>query len=275
MDLKEIHEHWESIAEAKGVDLTSTTKTSTIKRLEIAAMSRALTSYLPDVNPVSILEMGCGNGHNLFALSGLFPEAVFEGTDISPNMVSDAEILREASGHHERMTFRVMDVLDMDSDRELSDHYSAVITDRLLINLTSWDLQKRALENLANRVARDGLLLILENYRGVYSAQNSLRQAIGLEPRTPDPTNLFMDEAVFDAYMQSDLGLELVDVDDFGSLHDILLYVLLPSVNEGTVVYDHLLMGAVTNLLENASDLPADAFGSFGQNRLYVYRKQS
>jgi hypothetical protein len=84
-----------------------------------------------------------------------------------------------------------------------------------------------------------------------------------------------MDEAVFDAYMQSDLGLELVEVDDFGSLHDVLLYVLLPSVNEGTVVYDHPVMGAVTNLLENASDLPADAFGSFGQNRLYVYRRSS
>ena len=275
MDLKEIHEHWESIAEANGVVLTSTTKTSTIKRLEIAAMGRALATYLPDKKTVSVLEMGCGNGHNLYALSGLFAEAIFEGTDINPSMIHDARVLEGASGLNDRMTFRVTDVLEMDADQELSDHYSAVITDRLLINLTSWELQQRALESLSERVAKDGLLLILENFRGVYTAQNSLRQAIGLNPRTPDPTNLFMDENVFDAYMQNDLGLELVEVDDFGSLHDVLLYVLMPSVNDGTVVYDHPLMEAVTTLLENSSEFPERSFGSFGQNRLYIYRKLS
>lgn len=275
MDLKEIHEHWESIAQANGVDITSTTKTSTIKRLEIAAIGRALAAYLPDAKLVTILEMGCGNGHNLFALSGLLPQANFEGTDLSPNMIDDAKVLHEASGLNERMTFRVTDVLDMDTDQELSDHYSAVITDRLLINLTSWDLQQRALKSLSEHVAKDGLLLILENFRGVYTAQNSLRQAIGLNPRTPDPTNLFLEERVFEAYMQNDLGLELVKVDDFGSLHDVLLYVLLPSVSDGTVVYEHPLMEAVTTLLENSSETPDCKFGSFGQNRLYIYRKLS
>jgi trans-aconitate methyltransferase len=35
-------------------------------------------------NPVSILDVGCGNGHTLLAMQKRFPDAVLHGMDISP-----------------------------------------------------------------------------------------------------------------------------------------------------------------------------------------------
>lgn len=275
MELSQIHNYWESLAQTHGIDLASTTKTPTIKRLEIAALSRALSTYGVDIESSNVLEIGCGNGHNLFALSDIFPKTLLAGVDYSDGMISAARRLQQASKHRDRFTFEVRDVLNMDNDSTDLHPYSIVFTDRLIINLNSWELQKIALRNIAGQVAKSGLLLILENFVGSYSAQNALREAIGLTPRTPDPYNLFLNENAFETFTKVDLGLELLAVEDFGSLHDVILYVLLPYVNSNKTNYDHPLMDAVTFLLENSADLTQQSFGSFGQNKLYVFRRPS
>jgi hypothetical protein len=67
--------------------------------------------------------------------------------------------------------------------------------------------------------------------------------------------------------------LNLVETEDFGSLHDLILYTLVPAINGGEVDYSHPLVEAATVLsLKTAQDNPG-AFGTFGQNRLYVCQK--
>ena len=60
MELKEIKKHWETLAEKYAEDLKSTTKTSTIKKLEINAIQNTIKQIINIVGNVNILEVGCG-----------------------------------------------------------------------------------------------------------------------------------------------------------------------------------------------------------------------
>ena len=101
----------------------------------------------------------------------------------------------------------------------------------------------------------------------------ALEKAIGLAERKPDSYNLFIDEDKFLNYAKRELKLELIDTVDFASLHDIMLYVLIPKINGGEVDYNHPLMNAVTEFLLNIDQSKMGAFGDFGQNRLFLFKK--
>ena len=148
-----------------------------------------------------------------------------------------------------------------------------VITNRMLINLNSWTLQQEALRNIVELLTPNGSLIIIENFVNSYVNQNKLRELIGLPSRSPDSYNKFLDENLFEKFVTEELGLKILKIDNFASLHDILLYVLLPHINSGTTPYDHPLMNSVTELLVNLPNERSGDFGNFGQNNLYVLRR--
>ena len=93
MELDEIKKHWDANAKDNMTALFSTTKTGTIKQLEINAFAGVISSLVRDGSPKCLLEVGCGNGYNLFGLEGLFPTVEFEGIDYSEVMIASANHL--------------------------------------------------------------------------------------------------------------------------------------------------------------------------------------
>jgi len=276
MELNEIRDHWNSLAKKHGLDIKSTTKTPTIKQLEIDALARALRTFMSDEQNVSVLEVGCGNGHNIFGLARIFPNVKFLGLDYSEEMIEAARKLMGELPSCE-LNFEVGDVLDLSEFQRRRKQFDFVITDRLLINLNSWDLQCEGLRQLASCLKPNGLLVLIENFKRTYGNQNQARSLLGLSERTPDPYNCFIDEALFEMFIQEDLNLELIGSENFASLHDLLLYVLLPHAYDGKVMYDHPLMESVTKLLEKVYKygLTTFSFGTFGQNNLYLFKRKS
>lgn len=53
----------------------------------------------------TLLEIGCGTGMHLFELAELYGQAI--GTDLSPNMISEANTLRERHSNREAIRFTV------------------------------------------------------------------------------------------------------------------------------------------------------------------------
>jgi predicted O-methyltransferase YrrM len=270
MELEDIKRHWCKWAEA-GVDVRATTKTTTIKRLEIAALARAIRRSGMDDRPCKVLEGGCGNGQNCVALAKELRQFTFDGFDYVDTMVQSAQRLAEACGCRDRTRFVVGDLLDVPGC-DLAASYDIVFTDRAIINLNTEERQFQAITSLASRVSAGGLLLLLENFSETYGRQNDCRELLGLPRRTPEEFNRFLSGERAEAHVRG-IGFELIAVDDFGSLHDLLLYVLLPAVNGGRIDYDHHLIAATADLCERLGSVEGDLFGSFGQNRLYIFQR--
>ncbi len=272
MELNEIKEHWDSISKRNRTALSSTTKTATIKRLEVDAFVRAIRRVSDTTESKTVLEVGCGNGFNIFGLAREFPNFIFRGLDYIEDMISAAEENRQQYTDHQ-ISFDVADVLEMGPSAPNQKKYDFVITNRLIINLNSWELQQQALSKLLKLVKSEGHLIIIENFEGSYGNQNLLRQLIELPARVPDQYNKFLNENIFEEFLRSELSLDIVLSENFASLHDIMLYVLIPHIDSGKVNYDHPLMESVTALLEKLPEEFKTNFGNFGQNRLYLLRR--
>jgi ubiquinone/menaquinone biosynthesis C-methylase UbiE len=272
MELDDIKKHWDVNAKSNTISLLSTTKTPTIKKLEIDAFYRVIRNLSDNKKTERLLEVGCGNGHNLFGLKQLLPNLRLQGVDYSEEMIEAAQKINHEK-YNSEIEFSVADALKIPNGKLKSDTYDFVITNRMLINLNSWTLQQEALRNIVELLNPNGSLIIIENFVNSYANQNTLRELIGLPNRVPDSYNKFLDENLFEKFASEEIGLKIMKVDNFASLHDILLYVLLPHINSGTISYDHPLMNTVTELLVNLPNELSGSFGSFGQNNLYVLRR--
>ena len=270
MELHEIMAHWKEQAERHGTTVQATTRAPTAKVLEIDALIRAFRDTpLASRTEAHVLEVGCGNGLNCLALAREFPGFRLTGFDYVEEMIRMAREGLDGSGCSNRVSFAVGDLVRLDEVDGLRGSYDAIVSVRCLINLNTVELQRRALRAMAGRLVPGGYLMMVENSLHTFSLQNDCREALGLARREPSPFNTFLDEQrVF-----SVAELEQVRVEDFSSLHDLVLYVLVPSTNGGEVDYAHPLVQAATNLTLKAPAPRSEGFGPFGQNRLFVLRK--
>jgi ubiquinone/menaquinone biosynthesis C-methylase UbiE len=269
----EVFEHWRNNVLTYGGALKATTKTWTAKALELDALRRRLTSLsAPSGEPMDVLEVGCGNGINCLELARSFPGFTFHGVDYVPEMVAAAEENRRGSTAPSQLRFVVGNAMEVDLVDGLFDNYDVVFTDRCLINLASTPQQLRAISAMAAKIRPGGHLVMIENSSSTYEEQNRYRRALGLPARTPATYNLFLDEDEILPHL-SNVALTLVDIEDFISLHDLMLYVLVPAINGGRVDYEHPLVEAATKLSVAASSARSSPFGSAGQNRLYFCQK--
>lgn len=270
MNLDDIKAHWSAWAREFESDIRATTRTPTIKKLEIAAIGRFIEEACAGKDAANVLEVGCGNGVNCLALAAELDSMHFDGVDYIPEMIDSAKASL-AESELQNLRFEVGNILELGSNPFLAPTYDVVFTNRCVINLNQHALQMDALTQLSHRVKPGGLLLLLENQICTHAAQNELREALRLPARKAADFNLFMDQTKTLQHMQS-LGFEHSSSSNFASLHDLMLYVLLPAISEGKTVYDHPLMDAVTELLLNRPDL-SESFGAFGQNQLLVFRR--
>lgn len=271
MDLESIRKHWQEWAKQYGENLRATTKTPTAKVMELDALSRSLRNIEKSVGEkLNIMEVGCGNGKNCFGLLEQHPQATFLGVDFVEEMVESANLTkRELGVLDNQLSFRVGDILDLSFDLGVFD---IIMTDRCLINLNTDALQQKAITSLVNFLKPGGWLLMIENSQQTYNAQNQVRELVGLQKRSPAQFNHFFDEDIILPFL-STVGLELVEIEDFISLHDIVLYLLVPMINGGEIDYDSPLVEAVTKLNIAVSKLMPNGVGRLGQNRLYKCRK--
>lgn len=272
--MDDVRKHWTESAVEHGAALQATTKTWTAKTLEIDAFARRFSAVLGGTDADgAVLEVGCGNGVNCLQLANAFPNLRFDGVDYVPEMITGAEENRGTSPAADRVRFFVGDAVGVAAIEGLRATYDIVFTDRCLINLQTVDLQKEAISALAGKVRPGGYLLMIENSMRTYSRQNNYRELLGLPPRTPAAFNLFFDEDEILGHIRGS-DLELEEIEDFISLHDLALYVLVPAINGGEVDYAHPLVEAAAVLNKAVSAETPSAFGEAGQNRLYSCRKQ-
>ncbi|MBI2256397.1 MAG: methyltransferase domain-containing protein [Proteobacteria bacterium] len=271
MELEDIRRHWQNWAVSFGKDLRATTKGQTAKMIEIAAIGRVVDMARTALaRPLRILEVGCGNGFNCSWVAQTHADCHVTGIDYIPEMIEAAKQRQAEDGiDTSRLTYLVGNALELDN---LTEQFDVIFTDRCLINLNSWGLQERAYRRMASLLGDGAFLATIENSLEARERQSQLRTAMNLSDRPIDKFNTFIADSRFEQ-LARDLGLSVVTTQNISTLHDLLLYVLLPMINGGTVDYEHPLIEAAARLnIALTGDLGLD-MGPIGQNRLVVCQR--
>ena len=248
--------HWNDWAEKYGSKLRATTKANSIKRIEIFELAKAITYLLEQSkkkdSDLTILEVGCGNGYNTIAIKEMFGKSIVHGIDFSSEMINNSKKLTSKTvfKNSDSIGFYVGDAKELDKQKLLLDEYDIIFTDRCLINLLGEGELEMAVESIFSKLKKGGAGIFIENFINSRNNQDNLRQIIGLERRKIPEFNKFICEESF-------LNLignysSVINFKCISSLHDLILYLLTPSLNDGEVDYESLIVEKVTDLIINS-----------------------
>jgi SAM-dependent methyltransferase len=97
----------------------------------------------------------------------------------------------------------------------LDSDYDVVVTQRFLINLMEWDLQRRVITRLVSLLKPGGRLLMLEGSQPGVDELNRFRAACGLPPIPVRWHNRFFDDCEIQQFV-ADSGWKLKAVEGLG-----------------------------------------------------------
>jgi ubiquinone/menaquinone biosynthesis C-methylase UbiE len=200
---EKIQDYWEQPTTVSIID-------SNLHELEIAAALRYLEPR--DV----IADVGCGNGDATVRYAAKVRSCV--GLELSAHMRGLAEKAARTAGVT-NVTFREFDILQPEIPEA---EFDAVVSQRMLINLASWQDQQRGLRNLHRMLKPGGRAILIENTNDAFRAMNDLRHDVGLSPVPQHWHNRFFDHDELLTFARG--GFQLLHFQDFG------LYYLLTRV---------------------------------------------
>ena len=225
------------------------------KQLEI----EAILSY---VRPgMRILDFGCGNGVTAVELARRFSVDVV-GVDYSSEMVSAAKKLSESTNTIGTLSFRVGDAATLSS---METGFDLIYTERMIINLKSWEEQRAAIEALLGKLNEGGHYVMFENSEDGLNSINELRACLDLKPISPPWHNRYLREAEVTSISAS--NIRLVKVKHYSSTYYLLSRVLnaaLAEIENRQPEYD-----APINKL--ALKLPP--LGAWGQGKIWLWKR--
>ena len=179
MNQDEVKQYWEGRAQTH-LPGQKTTLDVYLREIEY----RNLASWIALTKPKSVLDVGCGDGKTTIRLARELPDIQFVGVDYSTSMISSA--INDAN-ELINLKFEVGDILNPNG----LGIYDLVYTNRCLINLTTWELQQKAIFNLGNLVMPRGSLVLIENLLESQNHFNGLRRKLRLDPIPIREHNLF------------------------------------------------------------------------------------
>jgi SAM-dependent methyltransferase len=247
---EEVRQFWGERARRYRTSSQSTLCEVPLRELEIGAILK----YLQD--GMKVLDMGCGNGYSTIKF-WQHRRLDIIGMDFSPEMVRYAKENLKGCDRRDpqrgTVEFIEGDVLLLPF---AAARFDAVISERCLQNLTSWEEQRQAILNAASVLRPRGLFLMAEcSFTGLDRLTRFLNLVGKKEPAGVVPWhNLFF----CDALVLNDPLIRKVlipmKVDNFASAYTLITRTLPASW--------HPLARYCPNI------------GGFGYNKLYVWRKR-
>lgn len=162
----------------------------------------------------SVLDIGCGNGEETLIFAKKVANVV--GIDYMQGMINKAEDdkINQPVEIANKVAFEVGSVLDIPCE---DNEFDVVIGERLLINLTTWELQQKAINEIARVLKRGGLYICLEVTEEGHNEVNHFRSIFGLDILERYWHNNYIVERIFTDYIKG--NFELQEVKRFGMYH--------------------------------------------------------
>lgn len=179
----EIREYWEDPNTRSLID-------HHLRALE----EEVVTGYLEP--HAELLDVGCGDGSSTLAYAGHAKRCV--GVERSQFLLERAK-MNLANTALDNVTFLEGDILDL---VRFEGQFDVAVTQRVLINLTSWDNQKHAIEQVRSALRPGGIDVMIENTFEGHDVMNAWRGALGMKKISRHWHNLFLHHDVFMRFVQ-------------------------------------------------------------------------
>ena len=166
-----------------------------------------------------LADIGCGDGEATVQYAARVQNCI--GIERSDNLRRKAQEAVMKSGLS-NISVRSGDIMDFGT---IEGEFDVVVTQRVLINLSSWEDQKRALLNVHRVLNPGGRYIMIENTNDAFLALNDMRTAMGLPPIPQHWHNRFFDYDNLMAFCQG--RFQLLKHFDFG-LYYLLTRVYVP-----------------------------------------------
>lgn len=166
-----------------------------------------------------VLDFGCGNGYSSLFFAQQCKQVV--GIDFSPSLIEQAKKQAQARGI-ENASFICGDSLTVELAPQ---SFDVCVSERFLMNLDSWETQKKAINRIGSLLRTNGLLLMFEGEATAKKNLSDLREKLGLTPIPLNKHNIHLEEQKLLEYMQD--GFKLVETYKNG-LYQLVTYVIYP-----------------------------------------------
>lgn len=255
---EQIKKHFDSKASE---NRNATSPDYNLREVEISSISKYLT------NGQRILDLGCGNGYSTLMYASKF-SSEFLGLDYSEPMINAAKSLTKKFKLAGNVNFKVKDVINHELPNS---YYDFVITQRLLINFPSENIQKKIINNIYKTLKLGGKYLMCEGTIQGHERLNQLRLQSGLEEIPSVSTSNFwslkLDESKIHEYIKNKFTIEAIE--PFGIYFFISRVIHPLLVKPNTPKYNAKINRIAANLESKLSN----KFMDIGHQRLYVLRK--
>jgi ubiquinone/menaquinone biosynthesis C-methylase UbiE len=208
-----------------------------------------------------VLEIGCGNGLLSLEMAEKFNVNV-DAFDFAAEMIADAKersTLATLKGH---VTFDVRDVRD---DAMPDGNYDIAITERVIINLLSWEEQSDAIAKIVRHLKPGGRFLMCENSAIGLGRLNELRALCGLDPVVAPWHNRYLDDAEVAALAIP--GVRLAEVIPYSATYYFVSRIVNAwnaKMTNTEVAYDSPI---------NQLGLILPAIGDTAQGKLWIFER--
>ncbi|OGE33585.1 hypothetical protein A3D83_01280 [Candidatus Daviesbacteria bacterium RIFCSPHIGHO2_02_FULL_41_10] len=155
-----------------------------------------------------ILDAGCGEGEGTLEYSKI-PGVKIHAVDFSETRLNKAALRLKKQ---KNVLLKKVDFLGKHS---LDQDYDFIVSQRFLINLMEWELQKKVLLDFKSILKKGGKLILLEGSVNGVNSLNNFRKLFGLKPIPVRWHNLFLDDKVLIKFMKS-IDMELIGEDGLG-----------------------------------------------------------
>lgn len=219
MDKDLNHEYWKNRASSTNSAIFATSNNQTIKKLEVSAILQSIKHL--NLGTGNILEVGCGQGINLYLIKESLPTSCLFGFDYVKEMILEgAKIIQDSS-----INLSVGDIRDPGSWPNMCEFFDIIFSVRSLINLASAEEQLNAIGAMVNKLANNGAVILVENFKELRDNQNSLRELAGLPKRpTPEFNEFLTLEVIEQACNKYDLKVALSY--EHAYFHDLIVYLM-------------------------------------------------
>lgn len=229
-----------------------------LKSIEMLEISKSLKDGL------KILEIGCGNGITAIDYIKKFNVDIL-AIDYAEKMIEEANKNLENNQNltKGKVVFKTMRLNDLES---INEKFDLIYSERVLINLDSWDDQREILIKISNLLNQNGIFCMCENSIDGLNKINEFRGFCNLNEITPPWHNRYFKEEELISF-SDEKYMKLIETRSFTSTYYFLSRVVNAALAKEKL--EEPQYDSPINLLS----LSLPPIGDFGQTKLWLWSK--